>query len=85
MNWVRKIYLRLFARAYDWGFWEGIGSQGDALANLIIERSVKYRIRKNIMERVTDLRACGKSNDNCAEFAHYIESYIDEWLTTDEL
>jgi hypothetical protein len=36
-------------------------------------------IRINILSRVIDLASCNK-NDNCAEFADLIESYIDEWL-----
>lgn len=41
----------------------------------------REHIRKNIMNRVTDLKSCGSSNCNCQEFAELILSYLDdEWL-----
>ena len=40
---------------------------------------MKDDIKDRIMERVNDLKSCGK-NDNCWEFGDLIESYIEEWL-----
>jgi hypothetical protein len=45
-------------------------------ANVVAERE---RIKINIMDRVTDLKTCGK-NDDCWEFGDLIESYIEEWI-----
>lgn len=39
----------------------------------------RERIKAKIMDRVIDLKSCGK-NDNCYEFGDLIESYIEEWL-----
>lgn len=52
------------------------------LENAAAENAVnltKERIKAKIMDRVTDLKSCGK-NDNCWEFGDLIESYIEEWL-----
>lgn len=46
------------------------------------EVAEQERIKSNIMSRVVDLQTCSK-NDNCAEFAMLIESYIDEWMETE--
>lgn len=40
---------------------------------------MKDDIKDRIMERVNDLKSCGK-NDSCWEFGDLIESYIEEWL-----
>lgn len=40
---------------------------------------MKDDIKDRILERVNDLKSCGK-NDNCWEFGDLIESYIEEWL-----
>jgi hypothetical protein len=50
---------------------------------LMIIANTKERITLNIMDRVTDLKTCGK-DDNCYEFGDLIESYIKEWMNEDE-
>ena len=52
------------------------------LENSAAENAVnlaKESIKAKIMDRVTDLKSCGK-NDDCWEFGDLIESYIEEWL-----
>ena len=43
----------------------------------------REQIRARIMERVTDLKSCGK-NDDCFDLGDHIESYIPEWLGEEE-
>ena len=52
--------------------------RADEYIEAIMQR-VEKRIKINIMDRVTDLKTCGK-DDNCHEFGDLIESYIEEWL-----
>ena len=43
----------------------------------------RERIRSKVLERVSDLRECTKT-DTCSETARLIESYIPEWLDGEE-
>ena len=52
--------------------------RADEYIQAIMQR-VEHRIKINIMDRVTDLKSCGK-NDDCWEFGDLIESYIEEWI-----
>lgn len=53
------------------GFW--------SLRERLIARYAREQIRLRIEDRIAQLWDCSK-DDNCAEFAAYLELYVEEWF-----
>jgi hypothetical protein len=73
-----KLHAQLYYESQQPPTWDMVSNLELAAAENAVNL-VKESIKAKIMDRVTDLKSCGK-NDDCWEFGDLIESYIEEWL-----